>query len=370
MWGLGGRNGGGLLIDESIKLGRFLQDAEGEWTDRELMISMGSNRSGMRKLDLEAEEEERGGGEDEDEDEDEDEEEMRILGALRWAEIWDAVEVTPERSDIKCRSVEDDDVGIQEGLKNLTIHDKNNAPQEESSKEDDPQDSQALEENDNHGDAPRNFSKVWKFVQNHPKELIIRNPSEKICIILHNKNDLHFIMVRIRGGFVSAGRTTRFRSRDEDNEIIEPSATKSPKRVTKKHGEKGKGSAQKKHSEERQTTSAKQTALPPVSDSEEELEQSTNVDTSVTKSPRKGTEPHSKKGKWFAKKKGTAQTKERQTADPSVEQIEEQQTVEQNAENQQATETSTRKSPRTMSGGQTDCRENEVERENELLGAT
>ena len=61
----------------------------------------------MWKLGLEAEEEERGGGEDEDEDEDEDEEEdeeeMRILGALRWAEIWDAVEVTPERSDIKCR---------------------------------------------------------------------------------------------------------------------------------------------------------------------------------------------------------------------------------------------------------------------------
>ena len=49
--------------------------------------------------------------------------------------------------------------------------------------------------------------------------------------------------------------------------------------------------------------------------------------------------------------KGTAQTEERQTADPSVEQIEEQQIAEQNVENQQATETSTRKSPRTRSGG-------------------
>ena len=57
-------------------------------------MSMGSNKSGMRKLGLEAEEEEGGGGEDEDEDEDE--EEMKILGALRRTGIWDAVEVTPE----------------------------------------------------------------------------------------------------------------------------------------------------------------------------------------------------------------------------------------------------------------------------------
>ena len=150
-------------------------------------------------------------------------------------------------------------------------------------------------------------------------------------------------MVRIRGGSVSAGRTTRFRLRDEDIEIVEPSTTKSPKRGTKKHGGKGKGLAQKKRSEEQ--TEEQSTALPPVSDSEEELEQPTNVDTSVTKSPRKGSESQRKKGKRSAKKKETAQTKERQTADPSVEQIEEQQTAEQNVENQQATETSTKKSP-------------------------
>ena len=52
-------------------------------------------------------------------------------------------------------------------------------------------------------------------------------------------------MVRMRGESVSTGRTTRFRLRDEDTEIIEPSTTKSPKRVTKKRSGKEKGSAQK-----------------------------------------------------------------------------------------------------------------------------
>ncbi|XP_071939113.1 uncharacterized protein [Coffea arabica] len=77
-------------------------------------------------------------------------------------------------------SCKDDDVGVQQGLKKLTIHDQNNAPQEESSKGDDPQDHQALEENDNHDDAPMDLPKVWKFVQNHLKELIIGDPFEKI----------------------------------------------------------------------------------------------------------------------------------------------------------------------------------------------
>ena len=149
---------------------------------------------------------------------------------------------------------------------------------------------------------------------------------------------MHFIIVRIRGGSVSAGCTTRFKLRDEDIDIVESSTTKFPKRGTKKYGGKEKGSAQKKHSEKQQTTSVEQTeeqltALPLVSNSEEELEQPTNVDASVMKSPRKGTESHSKKVKRSAKKKGTAQTKERQIADPSVEQIEEQQIAKQNAEN-------------------------------------
>ena len=92
-------------------------------------------------------------------------------------------------------------------------------------------------------------------------------------------------------------------------------------------------------------TEEQPTTLPQVSDSEEKLEQPTNADPSVTKSPRKVTKSRSKKGKRSAERKGTAQTKKRQTADPSAEQ---------NAENQQAPETSTRKSPRTRSGGQTD----------------
>ena len=65
------------------------------------MMTMGSSKSGMWKLELEAEEKERGG--DGDEDEDENEEEMRILRALRWAGIREAVKVTPDRFDIKSR---------------------------------------------------------------------------------------------------------------------------------------------------------------------------------------------------------------------------------------------------------------------------
>ncbi|XP_027166085.1 DNA ligase 1-like [Coffea eugenioides] len=195
---------------------------------------------------------------------------------------------------------EDDDAGVQEEQKKLTINDQDITSPEDDSKEDDSQVSPALEDND------------------------------------RNRRS------------VSAGHTTRFKLRDEDIEIVEPSTTKSPKRGTEKHGEKGKGSVQKKHSEEWQTaeqTEEQPTALPPVSDSEKELEQPINADASVTKSPRKMMESHSKKGKRSAKSKGTAQTKERQTADPSTEQ---------NAENQQAPESSTRKSPRTRSGGQTD----------------
>ncbi|XP_071905711.1 uncharacterized protein [Coffea arabica] len=53
-----------------------------------------------------------------------------------------------------------DAIGVQEGLKELIIHDQNNVPQEELSKEDDPQDNQALEENDNHDDVPRDLPKA------------------------------------------------------------------------------------------------------------------------------------------------------------------------------------------------------------------
>ena len=56
----------------------------------------------MGKLGFEAEDEE-GEGEGDDEDEDEDEEEMKILVALRRTGVWEAMEVTSERPDIKYR---------------------------------------------------------------------------------------------------------------------------------------------------------------------------------------------------------------------------------------------------------------------------
>ena len=68
-------------------------------------------------MGLEAEEKERGGGEDEDEDEDE--EKIRILRALRWAGIREAVEVTPDRSDIKSRRWQREK-RVNEGGKGLT----------------------------------------------------------------------------------------------------------------------------------------------------------------------------------------------------------------------------------------------------------
>ena len=76
--------------------------------------------------------------------------------------IEEAIHVTFDEcnDDISKSSYEDDDVGVQEGLKELTIHDQNNAPQEESSKKDDPQNNQALEENGNHDDAPRDLPKA------------------------------------------------------------------------------------------------------------------------------------------------------------------------------------------------------------------
>ena len=72
--------------------------------------------------------------------------------------------------------------GVQERLKKLTIHNQDNTPLEENSKEDDLQENQALEEIDKDVGASRDFSKVWKFAQNHPKDLIIGDSSEKIRI--------------------------------------------------------------------------------------------------------------------------------------------------------------------------------------------
>ena len=96
--------------------------------------------------------------------------------------IEEAIHVTFDKSndDIFKSSCEDDDVGVQEGLKKLTIHDQDNAPPKDDSKENDPQENQALEENDKDDGTPKDLPRAWKFVQNHPKELIIGNPSEKV----------------------------------------------------------------------------------------------------------------------------------------------------------------------------------------------
>ena len=59
-------------------------------------MSVGSSRSEVWKLGLEAEEEEGGGGEDGDEDEGEGEERTMIRGALRRTEITATEEEAPE----------------------------------------------------------------------------------------------------------------------------------------------------------------------------------------------------------------------------------------------------------------------------------
>ena len=74
------------------------------------------------------------------------------------------------------------------------------------------------------------------------------------------------------------------------------------------------------------------------------------------------TKSHNKKRKIFAKKKGIAQTKERQIVIPSVEQSEKQQAAEKNVGEQQTAESSTRKSPRTRSGVQNTVPTNQCSR--------
>nr|XP_027120317.1 uncharacterized protein LOC113737262 [Coffea arabica] len=71
-------------------------------------------------------------------------------------------------------------LGIREELKRLTISNQGTAPSENNSKEDGNQDSLAREDNDSDTEIPNDLPRAWKFVQNHPKELIIGDPSEKV----------------------------------------------------------------------------------------------------------------------------------------------------------------------------------------------
>ena len=99
----------------------------------------------------------------------------------------------------------------------------------------------------------------------------------------------------MRGGSVSTGHTTRFRLRDEDTKIIEPSTTKSAKRATKKWNGKEKGSAQKNQSaqtEDRQSTetSDEQTKEQPTELSHVNDDEEPTLEPSTTKSPKRRAE--------------------------------------------------------------------------------
>nr|XP_027062805.1 uncharacterized protein LOC113689195 [Coffea arabica] len=108
---------------------------------------------------------------------------------------------------------EDDDTGVQEELKKLAINDHDSASPEIVSKNADTQDSPTGEVNDSDATIPNDLPRISKFVQSHPRELIIGDPSEK--------------------------------ARDEDIEIVDPS-TKAPKKKIVTRGGKVKQTAQKK----------------------------------------------------------------------------------------------------------------------------
>ncbi|XP_027183927.1 uncharacterized protein LOC113782223 [Coffea eugenioides] len=133
---------------------------------------------------------------------------------------------------------------------------------------------------------------------------------------------------------------------DEDVQVIEPSI-KSPKKKTGNQGGKTKQSARKKQNVQTRELSAEpsdeqieeqQSEGHPVSDNAVEPVQPTNADVTVTKLPRKG--------KRTAKRKSSAQPKEKQTVDPSGDQ----QNAKKIVEEQQTEEPSTRRSPRTRKG--------------------
>ena len=62
---------------------------------------------------------------------------------------------------------------------------------EEKSSEDDTREEQEQEEKDKAKDSPNGLPKAWKFVQNHPKELIIGDPSKKVRTRSFSKQLIH-----------------------------------------------------------------------------------------------------------------------------------------------------------------------------------
>nr|XP_027071792.1 nucleolar protein dao-5-like [Coffea arabica] len=148
-------------------------------------------------------------------------------------------------------------------------------------------------------------------------------------------------MVRVRGGSTSAGRS--FRLRDEDIEVVEPPPV-APKKKIVTRGDKVKQTAQRKlvtpTAESSDEQIEGQNSEGNIAGGNEEPEQVTQGDETVTRS--------SAKRKRTAKRKSTPHSKKKQSADPS----DDQQNVGNTTGSQQTPEPSTRKSPRTRTEAQ------------------
>ncbi|XP_027168756.1 nucleolar and coiled-body phosphoprotein 1-like [Coffea eugenioides] len=148
-------------------------------------------------------------------------------------------------------------------------------------------------------------------------------------------------MVRVRGGSTSAGRS--FRLRDEDIEVVEPPPV-APKKKIVTRGDKVKQTAQRKlvtpTAESSDEQMEGQNSEWNIAGGNEEPEQVTQGDETVTRS--------SAKRKRTAKRKSIPHSKKKQSADPS----DDQQNVGNTTGSQQIPEPSTRKSPRTRTEAQ------------------
>nr|XP_027088664.1 RNA polymerase II degradation factor 1-like [Coffea arabica] len=253
-------------------------------------------------------------------------------------------------------------LGVQEELKKLTISNQGTTSSENDSKEGENQNSPVREDNDRDTTIPNDLPRACKFVQNHPKELIIGDPSEKVrtrsssrqlidnfALVSHfepknivdalkdenwilameeelnqfKRNKVWILVVRPQDHPIIGTKL-----RDEDIEIVEPS-TKASKKKSTNQGGKAKQTAQRKRDAPTVEPSDEQmeehhSEENPVSRNEEEIEEPTHAEVTVTKSPGK-------------RKRST---QKRSSAQSNAEKI---------AEDQYTPEPSTRKSPRTTS---------------------